>query len=44
MQGGNILQTIIDNKKRIEYVREIFDGTGSYWRFKFKSKQKIFLV
>ena len=40
MQGGNILQTIIDNKKRIEYVREVFEDTGSYWRFKFKSKQK----
>ena len=40
MGGGNILQIIIDNKERIKYVREVFEDNGSYWLFKFKSKQK----
>ena len=43
MTGGNILQTIIDNKDRIEYVRkeyfrkEYADKIISYHIFKFKS-------
>lgn len=38
MQGGNILQTIIDNKERIKYLGERYEDTGSYHLFKFKSK------
>lgn len=40
MEGGNILQIIIDNKDRIKYIKKVFEDTGEYWLFKFKSKQK----
>ena len=40
MQGGNILQTIVDNKDRIKYLGERYTDTYSYHVFKFQSKMR----